>query len=403
MVTGVAGIGKTAVLLDALCAQPNGAMTRHEAAGIPALSHRPGLVLSRALRLPIPPDAAAAQALVIAACDNSPLVIDDAQWADKFSRDTAVAVSNRIRVVMAVTTGTAAGDLLAGELGARADQTVTLSGLEAADATTVVTDTNPALGPAAVAEIVVAAHGNPLVLTLLASSDRRTVRTAVASLVAPKSISARTALGALGLLARPAKAAALGPGVDELVELGLVRVDDATVSFPSATMYKVAASLVSDTDRVALHRRLAALAQDPVEAIRHAAAAGDYDDAHTRAVSAAEEAATDTQRATLLELAARNAPFGQSRRAWRAAGESYRAAGDDDAAGRCERRSVAQPLTKRELEVFELIGAGLTNAQIADRLGVTALTSEDHVRAVLRKTGARSRTEAALLANQRKR
>jgi DNA-binding CsgD family transcriptional regulator len=52
-------------------------------------------------------------------------------------------------------------------------------------------------------------------------------------------------------------------------------------------------------------------------------------------------------------------------------------------------------LTAREAEVLELLGEGLTNAQIADRLVLSQLTVDHHVSAVLGKLGVASRTEAA--------
>jgi DNA-binding NarL/FixJ family response regulator len=52
-------------------------------------------------------------------------------------------------------------------------------------------------------------------------------------------------------------------------------------------------------------------------------------------------------------------------------------------------------LTARQLEVLALLGEGLTNAEIAERLVVSQRTAEHHVAAVLTKLGASSRREAA--------
>jgi DNA-binding NarL/FixJ family response regulator len=51
-------------------------------------------------------------------------------------------------------------------------------------------------------------------------------------------------------------------------------------------------------------------------------------------------------------------------------------------------------LTTRQLDVLNLLGEGLTNAQIAERLVVSPRTVEHHVAAVLTKLGARTRREA---------
>ncbi|MFE3634097.1 response regulator transcription factor [Streptomyces cellostaticus] len=67
------------------------------------------------------------------------------------------------------------------------------------------------------------------------------------------------------------------------------------------------------------------------------------------------------------------------------------------------RRAPAPPawvsrLTGRESETLRLLAAGLTNAEMARRLGVGAATVKSHVAAVLAKTGTRDRTQAVIAA-----
>jgi DNA-binding NarL/FixJ family response regulator len=55
-------------------------------------------------------------------------------------------------------------------------------------------------------------------------------------------------------------------------------------------------------------------------------------------------------------------------------------------------------LTPREAEVLALIAEGLTNAEIADRLVVSAATVKTHVNHIFGKTGARDRAAAVVYA-----
>jgi two-component system response regulator DesR len=60
----------------------------------------------------------------------------------------------------------------------------------------------------------------------------------------------------------------------------------------------------------------------------------------------------------------------------------------------------ATPLSPREREVLELIGAGKTNREIAERLFLSPHTIKDHTTALYRKLGVRNRAEAARKAEQ---
>ncbi|WP_280526116.1 LuxR C-terminal-related transcriptional regulator [Couchioplanes caeruleus] len=55
-------------------------------------------------------------------------------------------------------------------------------------------------------------------------------------------------------------------------------------------------------------------------------------------------------------------------------------------------------LTRRELDVLHLVAAGEPTRRIAGQLGIAAETVDTHIRAGMRKLGARTRTEAAALA-----
>ncbi|GAA2669233.1 MULTISPECIES: response regulator transcription factor [Nonomuraea] len=57
-------------------------------------------------------------------------------------------------------------------------------------------------------------------------------------------------------------------------------------------------------------------------------------------------------------------------------------------------------LTERELEVLALVGTGLSNAEIADRLHVGVTTVKTHVGSAMDKLGLRNRIQAAVVAHR---
>jgi DNA-binding NarL/FixJ family response regulator len=58
-------------------------------------------------------------------------------------------------------------------------------------------------------------------------------------------------------------------------------------------------------------------------------------------------------------------------------------------------------LTPRERDVLDLMATGLSNKQIAARLGISSHTAKFHIGAILAKLGAGTRTEAVVRAVQR--
>jgi two-component system, NarL family, response regulator LiaR len=61
-----------------------------------------------------------------------------------------------------------------------------------------------------------------------------------------------------------------------------------------------------------------------------------------------------------------------------------------------------EPLTPREMEVLVCMAAGLTKAEIAQRLGISQYTIKGHVSNILGKLGVNSRTEAVAYALRNK-
>jgi DNA-binding NarL/FixJ family response regulator len=60
--------------------------------------------------------------------------------------------------------------------------------------------------------------------------------------------------------------------------------------------------------------------------------------------------------------------------------------------------TASDALTRREREVATLLGAGMTNREIADALTISESTAEVHVKRILAKLGLRSRAQAAVWA-----
>ena len=67
-----------------------------------------------------------------------------------------------------------------------------------------------------------------------------------------------------------------------------------------------------------------------------------------------------------------------------------------------DRSKTAEPstydLTRRELEVLDLIATGATNREIAEKLFVSEGTVKNHVSNILNRLGLRDRMQAAIFA-----
>jgi two-component system, NarL family, nitrate/nitrite response regulator NarL len=69
---------------------------------------------------------------------------------------------------------------------------------------------------------------------------------------------------------------------------------------------------------------------------------------------------------------------------------------------RASKSAPSRPtLSMREEQIFRLLGDGLTNAEIADKLQLSENTVKHYITPLLHKLGLRSRTQAALLARDR--
>jgi DNA-binding CsgD family transcriptional regulator len=105
-------------------------------------------------------------------------------------------------------------------------------------------------------------------------------------------------------------------------------------------------------------------------------------------VGSTEEHALRQAHESLLELGARPAALFVSRRLRELGARGVRRG------PRRATRDHPASLTSREVEVLELVAAGLRDAQIAERLFLSPKTVGHHVSAILRKLDVRTRTEA---------
>ncbi|WFE28478.1 LuxR C-terminal-related transcriptional regulator [Solwaraspora sp. WMMD791] len=314
VITGVPGSGRTTTLRRVATASPGPV---HSGGALTALRHVPAFPLSHALRVRLPThDVALLAEAVRSRVRHGLLVLDDLQWADPVTVAALPAVARHCRVVVALRTPhplpAAAVDRLRGD----DSHWLALPPLDPTATADLIRRTAPGLDPATVADLARRAGGNPLAATALArhraaratapppdATDLDQVSYAVAAALADLTRPARTALAALGLLGRAAPAAALGEGVTELAAAGLAAVAAGLVSPVSPYQADVAAGLLDTASRRALHRRLADLVTDPMEAARHLAAAGDTDGAYRRALTAAADATTGGARADALLFA----------------------------------------------------------------------------------------------------
>jgi DNA-binding CsgD family transcriptional regulator/Tfp pilus assembly protein PilF len=210
---------------------------------------------------------------------------------------------------------------------------------------------------------------------------------------------------ALALLER--RVAAAGEDGEVLVLRGAVALADGDHEAAAAAagrLSRLAEELARDdlsAEAAALSGRAAAAAGDEGAAVRDlgeavarfAALPFPLEEARARLDLARVHAAAGSPLALAAARAARDAfeRLGARRDADHAAALLR----DLGAAGRTAARGDRDELTLREREVLGLVAAGLSNAEIAERLVIAPKTAEHHVGRVLAKLGARSRAEAA--------
>ncbi|GAA3765047.1 hypothetical protein GCM10022225_58840 [Plantactinospora mayteni] len=298
--------------------------------GLASLPGEPAFALARAVRVRLPGhDPALLAEAVRSRVRGGLLLLDDLQWVDPATLAALVPLATHCRIAVALRTPHRLPGAAVAALRAVAAGWLAVPPLTVRSATALAGRIAPGLGPSTVADVVRRAGGTPLAVVTLArqaaahrpagvprpggGAERRPepvpadhdadqVGYAVAAALADLTRPARTTMAALGLLGRPVPANVLGTGVDELSAAGLVTVGAGGVAPVSPYVAEVAAGLLDETGRRALHRRLAELVP-PDEAVRHLAAAGDGVAAYRRALAVAADVDTAGTRAELLLLA----------------------------------------------------------------------------------------------------
>jgi DNA-binding CsgD family transcriptional regulator len=313
ILTGMPGAGLTTALRRAAMDFRGPVFT---GGGLAILRTTPALALTRAVRARLPvADPALLVEAVRSRVRDGLLVLDDLQWADPSSLAALPDIARHCRVLAGLRTPHPLSADVERRLRTAASGWLPLPALDDRAAEAVVRRAAPGLAPTAVAAVVRRAGGVPLALECLArraaardgdpgpgrGADPQ-VGYAVAQALADLTRPARTAMAALGLLGTPAPGPLLGPGVDQLVDAGLVTRAGDNITPRSPYVAEVAAGMLDTAERRRLHRRLAQLVPD-AQATRHLAAAGDTARAYQYAITAAAAAKTTGERADLLLFA----------------------------------------------------------------------------------------------------
>jgi DNA-binding CsgD family transcriptional regulator len=307
-VLGEAGVGKTTLVREAAA---RAGWTLLEAGGLATLSWLPYLPLRRAFGREFAGDAAYVAAAIEEALRGAALFVDDLQWADAQTAALLPLLGGRIRLVIAVRRGDAATSAALEVAAATGAELLPLEPLAQVEAAELARALHPGLSEPAVRRLAERSGGNPFLLEQLAETGEAgtSLRLSVAASLRTLSSAGRDAIAALALLGRPAKPGLLGAGTAEILAAGLAS-GDGEVVIRHALLAEATVEALPEEERRRIHSQLAAALDDPGEAARHHAAAGERALAHERALLALDRASTPGERAAHLEVAAANADGG---------------------------------------------------------------------------------------------
>ena len=301
-VLGEAGVGKT-TLVRAAAERTDRRLV--EAGALATLSWLPYLPLRRAFGHEPERDPLAVAAAVETELGDALLFLDDLHWADAQTASLLPFLVDWVPLIAAVRRGDPGTSAALSAVAAAGLELLPLEPLAQDDATALARALHPDLTDVGAQRLVAASGGNPFLLEQLEPSGEasKSLRLAYAARLRALSADGWEAAAMLALLGRPAPRRLLGPGAGELVAAGLV-TGDAELAMRHALLADAAVETLTEEQRAQIHARLAALLDDPGEAARHHAAAGERGHALEQALLAAEHAATPGERAAHLEVAA---------------------------------------------------------------------------------------------------
>ena len=303
LVIGEAGIGKTSVLRAAAARSGREVF---EGGALSTLSWMSYLPFERAIGRSMPEgDQAFVASFVESSIGEGLLILDDLQWADTYTLAILSLLAHRIPLLGAVRSGDPGTEMALHQLNEAGFDVVLLPPLEPTHAASLVRLRNPRLDDRSVDAVVEEAAGIPFFLEEL-SSGPLTESAHVALRVRLRSLSAgaRRSLGLLALLGRPAPGDLLGPGANEILASDIAVPDGPLIVLRHLLLGEIALGSLSIEDTRELHTVLARSVEDPGEAARHHAAAGELTLAYERAMQAADRSLRPGERAHHLGLAA---------------------------------------------------------------------------------------------------
>ncbi len=308
-VSGPPGIGKTA-LIRHLRDDLDEVYLGH---AVPSLQHRSYQPLLHAFGLPPVPDEAPAMTRRVRdhLGSHGVLMLEDLQWADPGTLEVLVGLAGHCGVVVTVQPGFQSGPMVCQLVSALGGVVVPLLPLPELAMVELIAQARPGLVAGEQRRLAQRAAGVPLIAEILArveDADRLDDGSLIDVVVARLSPAGRTALATLGAAAVPLPEDAVD-GVGELLAAQLAHRQPDQMVVPYHWAFAEAALAAQEPQATrTIHRRLAALVQLPAaQRAAHLFEAGDFREAATMALRAAEGPVPRGEQAADLRLAARAA------------------------------------------------------------------------------------------------